>query len=98
MGRIAIALCALLVGATAHAQQQTPCAPREVILLELEKQYAELPSLQAIADNGCVLELLTSENGETWTLICSLPNGTSCFVISGHHLRQVERRQRDTPL
>jgi len=82
---VLVLLLSVLVGcAPAWTQQPTPpCGPRQSILEQLQRDYAETPVSRGLASNGTVLELLTSPDGSTWTMLITLPNGTSCFGAAG---------------
>lgn len=79
-----VATLALITPAAAQApsQQMPPCGPRVSILEQLERDFAETPVSRGLASNGTVLELLVSASG-TWTMLISLPNGSSCFGAAG---------------
>ena len=47
-----------------------------------------LDSFNAGAMHPCVL---TSDDGSTWTIIVSMPNGTSCLLAAGENWQPVER-------
>lgn len=54
------------------------------MLAHLLQEYQERPISFGIAPNGrSVIELLSSPNGETWTLLLTRPDGTSCLIGSG---------------
>lgn len=36
-----------------------------------------------ITNNGGVMEILTSKDGETWTLLITMPNGMACMMATG---------------
>jgi hypothetical protein len=74
-----IAMSALPAAAAGSA----PCAPRPDILKQLSKQYNEAPVALGLANNGALIELLTSDDGKTWTILVSRPNGPSCLVAAG---------------
>ena len=84
----ALALTPLFLGLPAYGQMldrgtpTPPCGPRVSILEQLERDFAETPVSRGLASNGTVLELLVSASG-TWTMLISLPNGSSCFGAAG---------------
>jgi hypothetical protein len=67
----------------AAAAGSPPCASRPEILKQLSKQYNEAPVALGLANNGALIELLTSDDGKTWTIMLSRPNGSSCLVAAG---------------
>ena len=59
-----------------------PCHPRDYLLAALEEKYGEVPIGFGVT-NGRLIELLTSEDGTSWTIIQTSPNGISCMITSG---------------
>jgi hypothetical protein len=76
--------------ATSTAMAQTMCNKRDEFLSTLEKGYSEAPVAMGLVSNGSVLEVLASDNG-SWTIIVTLPNGTSCVVASGEAWQDKEK-------
>lgn len=59
------------------------CGTRADILKELSKRFSEEPIAVGLSNNGSLIEVLTSVNGATWTILSSQPNGSSCIVAAG---------------
>jgi len=59
------------------------CARRTVVLEYFKKKYREEPVALGLANDGRVLEVLTTRTGSTWTIIMTLPDGRSCVVAAG---------------
>ena len=58
-------------------------APREYVVERLEAEYQEVREALGVTNTGAVVELFTSKDGETWTIIVTLPNGMSRMVAAG---------------
>ena len=91
-----LALAATLVAAsvlTASAAEEPPhsCSTRTNVLNHLANNYSEAPVAIGLAENGGVIELLTSGQGNTWTIIITMPNGTSCMLAAGEDWEQVSQ-------
>ena len=91
-----LALAASLVAAsalTASAAGTGPqsCSTRADVLNLLADKYSEAPVAVGLADNGGVIELLTSGQGGTWTIIITMPDGTSCMLAAGEDWEQVSQ-------
>ena len=67
----------------AGAQSLGIIVDREAVAKELKEKHRERTVGMGIADNGGVLELFTSEGGETWTVLLTMPNGSSFVVGTG---------------
>jgi len=83
-GAVAIALALLLnMASGAHAQGSAPCTTRTRMVEQLGGRYAETPVAMGLASNGGLVELFTSSDGATWTVIVTIPGGQSCIVAAG---------------
>lgn len=67
----------------------TPCPPRDFVLGQLAQRYGEAPIAFGVTSTGGLVEVLS--NGNTWTIIVSMPDGTSCMVAAGEGWRSLER-------
>ncbi|MDA8231062.1 MAG: hypothetical protein M0006_06965 [Magnetospirillum sp.] len=59
------------------------CGQRDDIMSSLARQFSEAPRELGLANNGAVIELTTSSDGRTWTLLLTRPDGTSCVIAAG---------------
>lgn len=81
----------LSIGVTDFAHAANPvCGHREDILQQLSSQYKEAPVAVGLTDSGVLVELLSSDNGATWTILVSQENGTTCLVAAGQHWQNVK--------
>jgi hypothetical protein len=86
--RAAIALS--LLGATPSAAQETgqACAKRALVVQKLEERFGEtLRSLGLHRDDG-VVEIYSSEETGTWTILMTHPDGMSCLIAAGQRWEQ----------
>ncbi len=88
------AVAALLgpLGAHAHAHAQTQsqtqlCGQRASVIGSLAEKYREAPVAVGVTSTGGIVEVLTTSDGATWSIIVSNPNGTSCLVAAGEGWR-----------
>jgi hypothetical protein len=82
LARILAALFVVTYSGAALAQSP-PCTKRADIVQHLQGKYSESPVAMGIANNGGVLEVLSSKANGTWTIIITMPNGTSCMIAAG---------------
>ena len=78
---------------TAQAQtmpQTQQCDQRTRVLGLLARKYKEAPVAIGVTSAGGMVEVLTTGDGGTWTIILSNPNGTSCLVAAGEGWRALE--------
>jgi hypothetical protein len=80
---LVIATSAILVATAPAAAQQQLCTERQVVLSQLSKQYSEALVAMGCANNGGVLEVLSSGAGKSWTIILTMPNGVTSVLAAG---------------
>jgi len=84
------AVAALLGPVEAHAQTQSQtllCDQRASIIGHMAEKYREAPVAIGVTSTGSIVEVLTTGDGTTWTIIVSNPNGTSCLIAAGEGWR-----------
>ena len=79
----AVALLSVTMNAQAVAQEGRICAARGEALAYLSNKYSEAPVAMGLTNKGAVVEVLTNQNGTTWTIIVTMPNGVSCMIAAG---------------
>jgi hypothetical protein len=93
MFRHAFLSAAILLTATitpaASQQQQPACTKRSDVVDHLAGKYKEAPVAIGLANNGGVVEVLSSQSGASWTIIITMPNGTACMVAAGENWEKV---------
>ena len=80
--------------ANAIAEDILYCDSRPTVIADLKKGYAEEPTALGVTTAGTVMELWTSTNGKTWTLIVTLTNGRSCVVGAGDDWTSIQKTAR----
>ena len=84
------AAAALLGPVGAHAQTKSQtllCDQRASIIGHMAEKYREAPVAIGVTSTGSIVEVLTTGDGTTWTIIVSNPNGTSCLIAAGESWR-----------
>ncbi len=77
---------ALSIGNAALAQSAGGAGvDRTEIAKELSESHAEEPVGMGLAKNGGIIELFSSKDGDTWTLILTMPNGKSFLLSAGEN-------------
>lgn len=80
---------AILFGAASTAppalDAQTICAPRAGLVAQLEMKYSEKLSAFGFQSSSQVMEVWSSSETGSWTLLVTRADGTSCVVASGMH-------------
>jgi hypothetical protein len=78
----------MLLGANA-ALGAPPCASDEAVSKRLESGYGELPIARGLASDGKLLQVFASEDGLSWTVVLTRPDGVSCIAASGRYWQPV---------
>ncbi len=87
---LGLALVPMLTLGSFEAAAQSTCSPRSDVLGHLAKKYGEAPVAIGVTNKGGLVEVLTTGDGNTWTIIVSTPNGTSCMVAAGEGWRTMD--------
>ncbi len=92
---LGIALVIAVASAAPAALTHSPvpsCDLRENVIELLARKYGEAPVAVGLTGTGGLIEVLTTKDGKTWTIIVTRPNGTSCMVAEGEGWRQLETK------
>ena len=83
-----LALSAGIVAlATSTATAQPKCDARDSVVKHLASKYKENPVAIGVTNSGGLVEVLSTKNGTTWTIIVTTPQGMSCLVAAGEGWR-----------
>ncbi len=74
---------------TSAAAQTQQCDQRQKVIGHLAKKYQETPIAAGVTGAGGLVEVLSTGDGDTWTIIVSNPNGVSCLVAAGEGWRAI---------
>lgn len=78
-----------LAAQNVSAQDNRNCAPRDFVLDRLAEGYGETRQSIGLAAQGTVIEVFASGETGSWTIIATMPNGTTCMVASGQSFETV---------
>ena len=86
--RAATALTLLAVTPSARRRGSQACAERSRVVQKLADKFGEtLRSLGLHRDDG-VVEVYSSEETGTWTILMTRPDGMSCLLAAGQRWEQ----------
>jgi len=71
------------------AQARQQCDERTKVLGHLANKYQEAPVAIGVTSSGGLVEVLSTGDGNTWTIIVSKPNGVSCLLAAGEGWRAI---------
>ncbi len=91
MACTSLVLAAALSLAPSEASAQVTCNQRDNVLGHLAQKYQEVPVAIGVTNRGGLVEVLSTGDGKTWTIIISTPDGQSCLVAAGEGWRAVPK-------
>ena len=71
-------------------EAQQACDWRDKIADMLAAKYKEAPTATGIASRGSLVEVFTTKDHETWTIIITNTKGWSCIAAAGEAWREIE--------
>ncbi len=77
--------------AASSAFAAAPCNTRDSVLERLAEKYFEAPIAVGVTNTGALIEVLATEDGDTWTIIITTPQGVSCLIAAGEGWRTIEQ-------
>ena len=81
----------------AAAAQNPTCDQRQRVIGHLADRYKEAPVAIGVTNAGGLVEVLSTGDGQTWTIIVSNPDGLTCLLATGEGWRAIhsDRTQMD---
>jgi len=83
IGAAAAILATTIFTTTVASAQPAVCLERDQLAAALDGRYSEKPIAVGLDLGGKILEIFASADGETWTMIMTSPEGTSCVIAAG---------------
>jgi hypothetical protein len=90
---LATALILPLSGTPAEAQQL--CSERGKVIGQFSKVYKETPVAGGLTRDGRLIEILSTGDGSTWTIVISESNGDTCVIMAGEGWRALKYKAVD---
>jgi hypothetical protein len=71
------------LGAQTASNPRVPCHNAIEIARQLSSKYDEAPVAFGLQSNGNLLQVYSSSQKDTWTVVSTTPTGVSCIVAAG---------------
>ena len=71
------------------------CGERDKMIAMLSQKYKEAPIALGVTYSGGLVEVLTTGDGRTWSIIVTTPQGMTCLVAVGEGWRSKEFQTED---
>lgn len=78
-----------MISSQAHAQSPRNCGPRDAVVKRLADSYGETRQSVGLGANNAMVEVFASDAIGSWTILVTIPTGTTCLVASGQSYEQV---------
>ncbi|MEO1017295.1 MAG: hypothetical protein AAFY56_06335 [Pseudomonadota bacterium] len=81
--------------ASAEEQQSVgglPCHAYGELADQLDQKYRETPVSMGIQSNGNLLQVFSSADSDTWTILSIAPSGRTCVIAAGKTWERFEPR------
>ena len=91
MWKILALSAGLAIVSTSAVAAQPQCDQRDSVLQVLQQKYKEQPIALGVTHNGGLVEVLTTGNGNTWSIIVTTPQGMSCLVAAGEGWKAMQQ-------
>ncbi len=88
--RLVLLAAAVTAALSAPVRAAPQCSAHDRMLALLESEYREVPVAVGLNNSGGLVEVLTTGDGATWSIIVTTPQGMSCLVAAGEGWRAVE--------
>ena len=90
---LAAAVILPLTGAPAGAQKM--CSQHGKVIGQFAKVHKENPVAGGLTQDGRLIEVLSTDDGRTWTMVVSKPNGETCVMMAGEGWRKLKLKEID---
>ena len=72
-----------LIATTPPVAAQSMCLPTRDVADRLKQSFGEVPSAAGLTEDGNLLQVYASAEGQSWTLVLTTPSGVSCVLAAG---------------
>ena len=82
----------LLLACKAAVAEEPRCTTQSEITKQLEERYGEVPVSLGLSSAGKLVQVFSTEDGATWTLVFTQPDGLSCVVATGRYWQMATQK------
>lgn len=87
-----------LIAVAPPAASQGMCLPTRDVATRLKQTFGEVPSAGGLTEDGNLLQVYASIEGQSWTLVLTTPSGVSCVLAAGESWNPAVKPVQDTGL
>jgi len=74
----------LVIGLAAPASAQSACVAHDELARMLDGKYSERSVAVGLEASGRLFEVFAADDGATWTMVITTPEGSSCVIAVGN--------------
>ncbi len=82
----------LLAPSVTPVLAQPACGPRAMMLEWLAANFRETPVALGVTGGGDLVEVMASQDGQTWTIVVTSARGRTCLLAAGEGWRVARPR------
>ena len=97
VGVVGLTLTLVYVTTTDASAQAAGCQSRDSLVELLDERFAEQPVAAGLESSGRLIELFVSADNDSWTMVMTLPAGTSCVMAVGEYWLESKQPAFDGP-
>ncbi len=90
-----LATAAILPPAGAAADAPKVCSEHNKVLGKFAEVYKENRVAGGLTRDGRLVEVLSTDDGRTWTIVVSKPDGETCVIMAGEGWRKLKVKTLD---
>lgn len=80
-----------VIAAATAAPAQTACLSHDKLVEMLNGRYSEKPVAAGLEVGGRLFEVFAADDGATWTMVVTTPQGSSCVVAVGEEWQEPQQ-------
>lgn len=88
LARAAVALALIAATPGAEAEERAACAARDKVIKRLSEQFGETLKSLGVHKDDAVIEVYSSDDTGTWTILVTRTDGISCLLAAGQRWEQ----------
>lgn len=78
-----VLILGMMLGFGTSARAQTVCMAHTDLANHLDSRFSEAPIAIGLANDNRLVEVFSSGDGSTWTMVLTKPDGMSCVMATG---------------
>jgi hypothetical protein len=82
---------AFAIAAATAASAQAACLAHDKLVEMLDGRYSERPVAAGLEVGGRLFEVFAADDGATWTMVITTPEGASCVVAVGQEWQEPQQ-------